>query len=42
MSESLMKYNLHQLLVKAMMQKIPLIVVEGADDRPFYLRIAEA
>lgn len=42
MSESLMKYNLHQLLAKAIMQKVPLIVVEGEDDRPFYLRIVEA
>ena len=42
MSESLMKYNLHQLLAKAIMQKVPLIVVEGEDDRPFYLRMVEA
>lgn len=41
MSESSITYNLNQLLVKAMMEKKPLVVVEGADDRPFYLRLIE-
>lgn len=41
MQANLMEYNIKQLLAKAIMQKKALIIVEGEDDRPFYLRITE-
>lgn len=41
MSELSIKYTLNQLFAKALMEKRPLVVVEGADDRSFYLRLLE-